>query len=179
MPPHCDAIDGPVVTGARQALAREDVDLALRFVPEHGEAEVRAAFDQTMQARTQGPAAEQVADRWFAETLVRVHRAGEGAPFTGLKPAGLDHGPVLPVAERAIQTGSADELARLLTDLVAAEVKQRFDQVVERKAHVEEGLPGARAYTQAMLGLQVWANGLYQSAVTDPHQAHHTLEREE
>ena len=76
MPPHCDSLDGPVVTAARDALAREDVDLILPFVKKDGEPEVRAAFDLAVKARSQGPEAQQVADRFFFETAVRVHRAG-------------------------------------------------------------------------------------------------------
>src|SRR3989304_729499 len=89
MPPHCDAKDGPVVQGALLALDTEDVNEALRFAP-----------GKALEARKAGPAAKEVADLYFAETVVRLHRAGEGAPYTGLKPAGLEVGPVIPVAER-------------------------------------------------------------------------------
>ena len=67
MPPHCDSLDGPVVTAARDALAREDVDRILPFVKHDGEAEVRAAFDLAVKARAQGAEARQVADRYFFE----------------------------------------------------------------------------------------------------------------
>ena len=173
MPPHCDALDGPVVNGARQALSSGDATFALRFVPEQAEAEARAAFDQVRQARTEGLRAREVADRYFYETIVRLHRAGEGAPFTGLKPAGLDHGPVLPVAERAIQTASPDELTGLLANTVAQQVKRRLDRVMALQPTVAGGLAQARAYTDAVLGLEVYANTLYQAATTDPHTTGH------
>lgn len=32
MPPYCDDMDGPVVTVARHALEKEDVNLILRYV---------------------------------------------------------------------------------------------------------------------------------------------------
>ena len=67
-------------------------------MPEEGEPEVREAFEAVSTAWEQGPAARAVADQHFYETVVRIHRAGEGAPYTGLKPAGLDVGPVTPVA---------------------------------------------------------------------------------
>ena len=41
MPPHCDSLDGPVVTAARRALDAGNVDVVLPFVPEQGEAEVK------------------------------------------------------------------------------------------------------------------------------------------
>lgn len=173
MPPHCDALDGPVVNGARQALNSGDATFALQFVPERAEAEARAAFDRVRQARAEGPRAGEVADRYFYETIVRLHRAGEGAPFTGLKPAGLDHGPVLPVAERAIKTGTSEELTGLLADTVTREVKRRLDRVLELQPLAASGLAQARAYTDAVLGLEVYANNLYRAATTGPHPTHH------
>lgn len=177
MPPHCDALDGPVVTAARSALDAEDVEIVLPFVPADGESEVRAVFDLVSEARERPGPAREVADRLFYETVVRVHRAGEGAPFTGLKPAGLDHGPVIPVAERAIETGSPDELARLLSDALEHEVKVRLDHVMALKARAHEGPHDAREFTSAMLGFQVWSNRVHATLLADPHEAHAEYER--
>src|SRR3990170_6156380 len=116
MPPHCDTMDGPVVRAAMSALEAGDVTLVLPFVHKEGEEEVIAAFDKVMRARACGDPAGEVADRYFFETVVRIHRAGEGAPYTGLKPAGLDVGPVIPLAEKAIESGNPDELLNVLTD---------------------------------------------------------------
>ncbi len=179
MPPDCDALDGPVVEGAAEALEQNDVDLARCFVPEWADAEVTAAFGKAVAARALGPEAKDVADRWFFETVVRMHRAGEGAPYTGLKPAGLDHGPVIPVAEAAIASGSAEELIGMLSEVVREEVGRRFDHVMQLKAHSGEGLTNLREYTSAMLGLQVYANGLYSKARSDPHEQHGEYERHE
>src|SRR5512135_492590 len=126
MAPHCDSMDGPVVTAARKALDSRDVKIVLPFVKKDGEEQVTRAFEATQRARRYGADAQEVADLYFFETVVRVHRAGEGAPYTGLKPAGLGEGPVIPVAERAIETGSPDELVKVLTDMVRAETLKRF-----------------------------------------------------
>src|SRR5512144_1792557 len=126
MPPHCDSLDGPVVAAARQALEAGDVDLVLPFVPEDGEEEVRVVFHSVLPVRGLSEAAGEVADRLFFETVVRLHRAGEGAPFTGLKPAGLDVGPVIPLAERAIATGSPEPVAGFLTGVLQNQLKHRL-----------------------------------------------------
>ena len=112
------------------------------------------------------------ADRLFAETVVRLHRASEGAPFTGLKPAGLDHRPVIPVAERAIETGSAEELIHELTHEVEVEVKARLDRVLALQARAHEGLRAAREFTSAMLAFQVWSNQADRSLRADPRELH-------
>ena len=113
------------------------------------------AFALTIKARALGPEAQEVADRWFFETVVRVHRAGEGAPFTGLKPAGLDVGPVIPAAERALDAGSADELTGMLCGIVRAQVEERHRRAMALKEHAAEGVAAGRAYVEAGLGLAV------------------------
>lgn len=172
MPPHCDAMDGPVVKAASAALAASDVRIVLPFVDEAGEAELRALFDEVSEMRPQGGTAWKIAERLFLETVVRLHRATEGAPFTGLKPAGLDHGPVIPVAERAIETGSPEELVDALSRRLEGEVKTRLDNVMALKARSHAGLPEARRYTSAMLELQVWSNKVFRALQTATHHTH-------
>jgi hypothetical protein len=163
MPPHCDTLDGPVVAAARQALEFDDVDLVLPFVPVDGEEEVDAAFDLTRKARIQGPEARQVADLYFFDTVVRVHRRGEGAPHTGLKPAGLDVGPVIPLAEDAVETGDAEPLIAFLQRATRDEVQQRLTDVKTLAAGTGAGVSAARAYTSAMLGFLVWSHRLWRA----------------
>jgi hypothetical protein len=166
-------MDGPVVTAARRALDAGDARIALAYVPKSAEAEVTAAFDSVMAVRDQGAPVRDVADLHFFETVVRVHRAGEGAPFTGLKPTGLDHGPVIPVAERAIETGSPDELAALLTGRVEEELRERFARVMELKALSNGDVDANREYVGAMLDLQVWSHNLFVSTKAAAHEHAH------
>ena len=88
---------------------------------------------------------------------MRLHRVGEGASYTGLKPAGQDEGPVIPVAERALQVGSADELVQVLTEAVADQAKTRLDRAMALKPQEHRSVAAAREYVEALLGLQVWA----------------------
>lgn len=170
MPPHCDSLDGPVVRAARQALDREDVTLILPYVHKAGEDEVRHAFELAVKARAQGPEARDLADLYFFETVVRVHRAGEGAPYTGLKPAGLDVGPVIPLAESAIESGSAAELADFLAEAVRRETLERFAAVTTAQATADQGVDAAREHVEAMLGLQVWAHKLHGAIHAAAHE---------
>ena len=172
MPPHCDSMDGPVVLAAKRALERRDPALVLPYVKATGEPEVLAAFERTIAARDDAPGIDGLADQWFFETVVRLHRAGEGAPYTGLKPAGLGFGPVVPVAERAIETGSPDALVEVLTDKVRRETVERFARAMACKAHADDGVAAGREYVEAMLGLEVWAHKLYACAAAGPHEGH-------
>ena len=173
MPPHCDSMDGPVVIAARQALDKEDVSLILPYVKEGASTDVKSAFDKVLRARKAGPAAREVADLYFYETTVRLHRAGEGAPYTGLKPAGLDVGPVIPVAEKAIEAGSPEALIRLLSDTLREEVQHRFERMQHLRGYHPGEVEKARKHVEAMLDLQVYAHQLYLAMKAVPHEGGH------
>jgi hypothetical protein len=172
MPPHCDSMDGPVVLAAKRALEEHDAKVVLPYVKTEGEAEVLAAFERTTAAHDGNAAANELADIYFFETVVRIHRAGEGAPYTGLKRAGLGFGPVVPVAERAIESGSPDELIEVLTGKVRHEVLDRFGRAMSLKSRAGEGVESAREYVEAMLGLEVWSHKLYACASAGLHEEH-------
>lgn len=172
MPPHCDSMDGPVVQAATRALAAGDVKLVLPYVHKEGEEGLEQAFEKVLLARRDGGAAREVADLFFFETAVRVHRAGEGAPFTGLKPAGLDVGPVIPVAEEAVESGSPERLITILSDAVREAVRQKFDHLMELKPQAAGSVDEARRYVEAMLGLEVYSHKLYQCIQAGPEAAH-------
>ena len=169
MPPHCDSLDGPVVGAALRALEAGEVELVLPFVPEESEAEVRAVFARVLPVRRLGRDAVEVADQLLFETVVRLHRAGEGAPYTGLKPAGLPHGPVLALAERAVATGSADEVAAFLTTVLTEELDGRLQQVVTLSATKDRSVPDARRYVQTMLGFEVYSHHLHEAMRSAAH----------
>jgi len=165
-------MDGPVVTAARQALEVADVDLVLPFVPAEAEAEVRAAYDRVMPIRDTGPQVRETAELWFFETVVRLHRAGEGASYTGLKPAGLSVGPVIPLAERAIESGSSEQLGDYLANVLRDELARRLDAVLDLAVHRARSMEDERRYVQAMLGYEVYSHHLYGAMrATDHHEA--------
>ncbi len=169
MPPHCDSLDGPVVTAARRALEMAEVDLVLPFVPAEAEDEVRAAYHRVLPLRDTSPEARETAELWFFETVVRLHRAGEGEPYTGLKPAGLSVGPVIPLAERAIESGSSQRVGDLLADVLRDELKRRLDTVHALAADRGRSLEDDRRYVEAMLGYEVYCHHLYTAMRATDH----------
>lgn len=146
---HCDSLNGPVVSAARQALAKGDVTVVLKWVQPADEKEIRDAFAQTMKVRAQSPEAKTLADRWFFETLVRVHRAGEGAPFTGLQPAGYQPEKGIALADEAIDSGSLDEAEKAVLSEIRTGLRTRFLEVIEAKEHANENLEAGRRFVHA------------------------------
>ncbi len=158
---HCDGFDGPVVQAARDALNRGDVRPALSWVRAGDEPEIRTAFAQALAVRKLSPEAQSLADRYFFETLVRVHRAAEGAPYTGLKPAGRDLGPAIPAADRALTDGSIDPLLRLLTGDVQSGVRRRFQHAREARKLANTSVEAGREYVHAYVEFIHYVEGIH------------------
>lgn len=145
---HCDAVDGPVATAAVKALEAKNINLVLPYVRPEAEAEMTAAFERVSAVRTQGADAKALADRFFMETAVRLHRAGENAPYTGLKPAGTDFGPAIRNAEQSLQTGKLEPVLSLLSHEIARHVTERFHHAAA--ARIAPAAPTTRADVEAV-----------------------------
>ena len=157
---HCDTLDGPVVQAARAALEKGDVTPALKWVlPEH-EAEIRKAFQTAAAARAAGGPGRELADRWFFETVVRVHRLGEGAPYTGLKPAGSETSPFIRAADQALEAGSADALVRLVTADIEKGIRQRFVRALQRRKTADSTVAAGREFVEAYVQFQHYMEAL-------------------
>lgn len=167
---HCDSLDGPVILEARAALEKQDVTPLLKWVKASDEAELRAAFDRTLVVRQLGAQAKTLADTWFFETLVRIHRAGEGAPYTGLKPAGSILPPIQE-ADRALQSGSVDKLAKTLSEHTAAGLRERFTHAVEARAHAAENAEAGRKFVEAYVSYVHYVEALAEILHGSGHHA--------
>jgi uncharacterized protein DUF6448 len=144
---HCDTLNGPVVSAARIALQRGDVTPVLRWVKATEEAEVREAFQRTMTVRGVSAEVRELADMYFFETLVRLHRQGEGEPYTGLKPSAIN--PVIENADRALETGSVNDVVTLATERAAAGIRERFALAQARQKHADDSVAAGREYVKA------------------------------
>jgi hypothetical protein len=159
---HCDGIDGPVVKAAQQALAKGDVNPILIWVRANDEAEIRRVFAKTLAVRKLNPEARELADLYFFETLVRIHRAGEGAPYTGLKPAGRDLGPAIPAADKAIETGAVEPLLKLITSESTNGIRERFQKATAAKKFNAEDVKAGREYVKAYVEFVHYVEGLHE-----------------
>lgn len=146
---HCDTMDGPVVKAAQKALSTKNVNLVLIWVQEKDETLIKQAFRQTLAVRKLNRDARNLADKYFFETLVRIHRAGEGEPFTGIEPAGTDPGLIIRVADTALQNNAPEPLLRLFPAANTAEVQTRFKDVIARNRFNENDVAAGREYVKA------------------------------
>jgi Family of unknown function (DUF6448) len=167
---HCDSVDGPVAKAVQKALDNGNLNPVLAYAPATAEAEIRAAFEKSRKVRSLGPDARALADEAFMETVIRLHRAGEGATYTGLKPAGIDYGPVIPAAEHAIETGDLAKLKAVLVDKVEHALTERLAHVRELKnvplePKTAAEVPHSRERVSAELGFITFAESVHQAAL--------------
>jgi hypothetical protein len=167
---HCDSLAGPVVTEARAALQKGDVTPLLKWVRNADEAEVKSAFAKTVAVRALGAEARDLADRYFLETLVRLHRAGEGAPYTGLKDGPAD--PVAAMTDKALADGSADELIRKVSSHMAAAIGEQFTKVAEAKKHKDASVDAGRRFVEAYVSYTHFVEGIHTAITSSGAHGH-------
>jgi hypothetical protein len=163
---------GPVIKAAQKALETGNVNLVLIWVQKKDEDEIKKAFEKTVAVRKLSPEAKELADMYFFESLVRIHRAGEGASYTGLKPAGLDLGPVIPAADRAIEEGSMKTLLKLLTDTVQENVQTHFKELIAREKFNENDVEAGRLFVKSYVVFTHYVERIYESARSSA-EGHH------
>ncbi|HEX2826164.1 MAG TPA: DUF6448 family protein [Burkholderiales bacterium] len=162
---HCDTLDGPVVGAARKALDTNNVNLVLVWVQKNDEAEIKNQFQKTIAVRKAGGQAKELADMYFFETLVRIHRAGEGAGYTGLKAAGKIEPPIA-AADKSLETGKLQDVAQLISKRTEQGLHRSFEAVVARKKYNANDVAAGRAFVSAYVEYTHYVERLYNAAET-------------
>ncbi len=169
---HCDSTNGPVIPEALVALDNGDLTPVLKWIDTDDEAEIRAAFDRAQIVRAQGPEAKQLADQFFLETLVRLHRAGEGAPFTGITDTAPD--PIVALADGALASGSADDMIGKINRHLARSIEERFQRVSEAREHKDDSVAAGREFVAAYVSYVHFVTGVHDAIVAaGEHQHQH------
>jgi len=162
---HCDGMDGPVVKAAQEALKTGNVDLVLIWVHKEDEDKIIDAFKQTQNVRKLSPEARQLADKYFYETLVRIHRASEGAPYTGLKPAGRKLIPSIKATDEAIESENVKPLVNLLIEQVTDGTQKHFNDVMARKDYSENNVEAGREYVKSYVEFIHYTKRIYEASI--------------
>ena len=149
-----------------------NVNLVLIWVQKTDEDEVKKAFQKTLAVRKLNPQAKELADTYFFETLVRIHRAGEGAPYTGLKPAGRDLGSAIPAADKALENGKIEPLLKLLTDGMQSGVREQFKQVTAKKKFGRDDVSAGQEYVKSYVEFIHYVERIYEAA-KNPAEGHY------
>lgn len=156
---HCDTTGGPVIPEAKAALEKDDVTPILKWIKKDNEAEIKTAFAKAVTVRAKGPEAKELADRYFLETLVRLHRAGEGAPYTGIKDEPVE--PIVAMADKALADGSADEMIGKMSGHMAKAIKEKFNKALEARKNKDKSVEAGREFVEDYVVYMHYIEGIH------------------
>jgi len=165
---HCDKMDGPVATAAINALDNNNFQTIQIWVGKDQEAELQSVFKQALKVRDESTDAKQLADQYFAETAVRLHRESEGMPFTGVKPAGIPNPKDIVAGDQSIQSGDVEKVMNVLNQALRTETEKWFHSAMEAKKHKDESIEAGRDWVDAYVKYIVYVHGLYQRINAGP-----------
>jgi hypothetical protein len=161
---HCDTMNGPIIPEAKAALEKGDVTPILQWVRKDDEREIRAVFTQAVAVRGQGPQAKELADRYFLETLIRLHRAGEGAPYTGLKDEPVE--PIVAMADKALVDGRSDEMIKELSAHMAKAIEEKLNKALSAGKDRFKSVEAGREYVEAYVTYVHYVEGIHSAMVS-------------
>jgi hypothetical protein len=164
---HCDTMDGPLIKDAKIALGKGNVNYVLKWVQPEDETEIKEAFSLVMKVRKSGADAQLLADKYFFETVVRLHRSGEGVPFTGVKPSGTPIDEKVLAADKSIEKGNLSPLKDLVPKEMLPELQERFNKAMSLKNFDVNNVSAGREYIEAYVQFFKYAEG------EEAEHAHH------
>lgn len=173
---HCDTMDGPVITAAKKAIETKNPNYFLVWVQEKDEVKILEEFKKVLEEREKNPNNAEAIDIAFFGSLVKIHREGEGAGYTGIKPAGDFGSPLIPLVDDAIDSGSSEKLQALFPEALRAQVVARFQEVMDKKNYPLENVQAGRDYVESYIVFFHWALNLYNTSLNG--ESSHVAEEE-
>lgn len=168
---HCDTTGGPIIPEAKAALEKKDLTPTLKWVKKNDEAEIRTAFAKAIAVRGKDKEAQELADQYFLETLVRVHRAGEGAPYSGIKDEAVE--PIIAMADNTLAGGSADEMIKMISNHMAEAIREKFEHALEASKNKGKSVEAGRKFVEAYVTYMHYVEGIHNAIASSAghHQA--------
>ena len=167
---HCDTTGGPIIPEARAALAKGDVTPILKWIKADNEAEIKATFAKAVVVRAKGPEARELADQYFLETLVRLHRAGEGAPYTGIKDEPVQ--PIVAMADKTLSEGSAAAMIEKMSAHMAHAVNEKFSKALAAMKQKDKSVDAGREFVEAYVTFMHYVEGIHGAIMSTGNHQH-------
>ena len=168
---HCDSMEGPVVKAAKEALNTGNISHVLIWIPVESENELKQIFQKVVKVRKINTDVRELADLYFFETVVRIHRMGEGVGYTGLK--GNDFKPEegIEAADLAIRNNNIDKILSHVDETKHNNVRYYFEELQSKKNFEVNNVNAGREYVASYVHFIHFIEGLY-SGKTDTYKHH-------
>ncbi len=145
---HCDSYDGPVIKDAVNALETNNVNLVLKWITAEQEKEIIPLFNKTYALKSDDKEVYAIVEKHFFETLVRLHRETEGAPYTGLKPAGTI-GKINQLSDQTLESKDIDDLLGKLDNHIGKVIREKYEKVAALDKVKDDTPKKGREYVEA------------------------------
>lgn len=145
---HCDSYDGPVIKDAVKALENNSVNLVLKWITAEQEIEIISLFNKTYALKSGDKEVYEIVEKHFFETLVRLHREKEGAPYTGLKPAGTTK-QIIQMTDIALEENDIEAFLIKLDNHLNKVVREKYQKVAELRKVKDNSIVQGRAFVEA------------------------------
>ncbi|HPN32758.1 MAG TPA: DUF6448 family protein [bacterium] len=172
---HCDSMEGPMIPEIQKALQDNNIIPVLKWVKEEKASEIKKIFEKTVRVSKAGGETKELAEMYFIETLVRIHRAGEGAPYTGIK-EGQPVDPAVIKGDKALEVGKVDELANLLSSKIKESIQNRFQKAYALKKDANKNVEIGRKYVEAYVDYIHFVENVHKLIKSSGHD--HSNEKE-
>jgi hypothetical protein len=156
---HCDTMDGPLVADAKLAFEKNNVNYVLKWISQDKENEIIKAFKLVMKVRPLNADAKELAENYFFDILVRIHRTGEGESFTGVKPHGTPIDEAIKAADKSIELGNLSPLEKIVPKAKMPKLKALFKKVMSLKKYDVNEVKKGREYIEAYVEFFKFAEG--------------------
>lgn len=168
---HCDTMDGPLVADIKKSLKSKNIIPVLKWIKKSDEEEIKNMFKKVLCFSQENSELKEILNLYFIETVVRVHRSGEGAPYNGIKPAGFPIDPIIKKGDLSITSGKIDDLAELLSKEIKIKIKNKFEKAWELKSNADLDVEIGRKYTEAYADYIHFIESLHK-LIEDSHHHH-------
>lgn len=166
---HCDSEDGPIIPLIRSSFEDGNIAPLLKWLSPGDEPEIKELFESVRSLRTQSPEAREIADRLFIETFIRLHRASEGAPYTGIKKAGTIL-PIIAEVDQSLESGTVDSLADKIAQAVRSRVVEQYQYAAHLREHQDDSVEDGRAFVKAYITYVHFVEGLHDYLTAETHE---------
>ncbi len=170
---HCDSMEGPVVKAAKKSIETGNINYVLIWIKEDNENEIKKLFNQVNDVRKLSNEAKELADMYFYETVVRIHRMGEGDIITGLKPAGykIDEGII--AADLANEENSLGHIINKIDRKYHQQLEKLFKDLISKKNFDINDLEKGREYVEAYVHFIHFVEEIYGKDKEEHQLKHH------
>ncbi len=145
---HCDSYDGPVIKDALKALEQNNPDLVMKWIDALHEKEITNLFNKTLKYRSGDQEIYSLLEKHFLETLVRIHREGEGEPYTGLKAAGSTE-EIIQLTDTALEEKDFEGFLLKFDAKADSILREKYQKVAQLEKVKDQSAEQGRAYVAA------------------------------